>query len=246
MTAPASVAGFTAAASGAAGDAAIRTELRTWLPGRRHHDASAVLIEELGLCRGRARIDLALVGRTLHGFEIKSDRDSLRRLQSQSAWYNRIFDEITLVVGERLAERALRLVPSWWGVLRASRVGLSLRLDELQVPSLSPERDIRALVELLWADHALQMLERRGAARGVRGRPRRYLWERVCECFQPEEIAAEVRAHLRYGQERGLTGPRSRCDGPYQVGATLPPIPGAGLRPLRPASPCSPCSVQHP
>src|SRR6266511_802692 len=69
-------------------DAAIRPALRERLLRRHATDADTVLIEELGLCRGKVRVDLALVNGSLHGFEIKSDRDSLRRLSAQVGLYS--------------------------------------------------------------------------------------------------------------------------------------------------------------
>jgi hypothetical protein len=40
-------------------------------------------------------------------------------------------------------------------------------------------------------------LEQRDAARGVRGKPRPVVWDRVCEHFGVEEIAAAVRSRLK-------------------------------------------------
>ena len=43
-------------------------------------------VEELGVCRGRVRVDVAVVNGTLHGYEIKSDRDSLRLDDALARW----------------------------------------------------------------------------------------------------------------------------------------------------------------
>ena len=64
-------------------DAEIRPALRERLIRRHANEADTVLIEELGLRRGKVRVDLTVVNGSLHGFEIKSDRDSLRRLAAQ-------------------------------------------------------------------------------------------------------------------------------------------------------------------
>ena len=55
----------------------------------------------------------------------------------------------------------------------------------------------RALVELLWLNDAITLLEERNCARGVRGKPRRIVWDWVCEHFGVDEIAAFVRAKLK-------------------------------------------------
>ena len=58
-------------------DVDIRRALRTRV--RDSDDMKeALVVDELGLCQGRARIDLAVVNSSLHGYEIKSERDTLR------------------------------------------------------------------------------------------------------------------------------------------------------------------------
>jgi len=178
-------------------DAAIRPALRERLLRRHATDADTVLIEELGLCRGKVRVDLALVNGSLHGFEIKSDRDSLRRLSAQVGLYSQVLDRATLVVGERFAPLATSLVPAWWGVLRVSGKRRGLRFTTLRRSRLNPQRNARVLAELLWSGQALALLEERGAARGMRGKPRRVLWDRVCESLSVDEIAAAVRDRLK-------------------------------------------------
>ena len=61
----------------------------------------------------------------------------------------------------------------------------------------NPSRDARALVELLWLEDSIALLERHGLDRGVRSKPRRIIWDRICESLDIEVIAAAVRAHLK-------------------------------------------------
>lgn len=178
-------------------DAEIRPALRERLLRRHSTETDTVVLEELGLSRGRVRVDLALVNGSLHGFEIKSDRDSLRRLSTQVDLYSQVLDRATLVVGERLALRATSLVPAWWGVVCVSSGRPGLRFTSLRRARLNPERNARSLAELLWSEQALSLLEERGVARGMRGKPRRVLWDRICECFSVDEIAAAVRKRLK-------------------------------------------------
>jgi hypothetical protein len=179
------------------GDGDIRLALRSRLQVKHAHEAETVIIEELGLCRGQVRIDLAVVNGILHGYEIKSDRDSLRRLERQVECYSRVVDRATLVVGERHLVGALNLVPEWWGVLRIRPTSKGLQFRSVRGGRKNPCRDPRSLVELLWLDDALTLLVKNSAARGVRGKPRRLVWDRVCEKFSVEEIAAAVRARLK-------------------------------------------------
>jgi hypothetical protein len=178
-------------------DPEIRVALEAMLLAEHAHDPATVLMTEVGVCRGQVRVDVLVVNGVLHGFEIKSDRDSLRRLPSQVELYSKVLDRATLVVGDRHFDEARELVPPWWGILRIRRVGGELGLVPMQPPQPNPAPDPRAIAEFLWRDDALALLEARGAARGMRGKPRRVVWDCVCENLRIDEISAAVRDHLR-------------------------------------------------
>jgi hypothetical protein len=58
------------------------------------------IIEELGVVHGKSRIDIAVINGLMHGYEIKSDKDTLQRLPEQMNMYNSVFNKVTLVVGK--------------------------------------------------------------------------------------------------------------------------------------------------
>lgn len=178
-------------------DAEIRDLLRRRLRIEHTRSSETVFIEELGLCRGQVRVDLAVVNGHLHGYEIKSDRDGLHRLPGQVRLYGSVLDRATLVVGGRHLEHAIELLPEWWGVLRVERRRALPRLVTVRRGRENPARDTRALAELLWLDDALRLLAQHGAARGVRGKPRPAVWDRLRDRIPAEEIAAAVRARLK-------------------------------------------------
>ena len=97
-------------------DADVRRVLRQRLDASYGTDASTIIVEELGLCRGTVRADMAVINGILKGYEIKSDRDTLTRLANQAGTYNRIFDTLTIVVADRHLERTEQIIPSWWGI----------------------------------------------------------------------------------------------------------------------------------
>ncbi len=181
----------------------IRAALRREV-AKGQNDSDALLIDELGLCRGSARIDLAVVDGQLHGYEIKSERDNLRRLGIQADIYSRVFDRVTLVCDVRHISRALDIIPTWWAVLRIESAVLEPEFKTVRLGRENPDRDARALAEFLWRDEAMSLLEQRHALRGMRSKPRSDLWDRICELFGTEEVSAAVRAHLKAtGVKRG-------------------------------------------
>lgn len=181
----------------ALGDPDIRCALRESLLAKHAKQSDTVLFEELGVCRGRVRLDLAVVNGKFHGYEIKSDRDSLRRLAVQVDFYGKVLDQATLVIGERHLCEGLALLPSWWGVLRIRQTAREPRFETVRRAQKNPQRDPRALVEFLWLEDTLALLEDHGRARGVRGKPRWFLWDRLCEHLSVDEIADAVRAKLK-------------------------------------------------
>src|SRR4051794_17477210 len=135
-------------------DAEIRAALRIHVERRFAGDPGLLVVDELGLVFDEARVDVAVVNGALHGFEIKSEHDSLARLPGQIVAYGRVFDYVTLVVGRRHAARASGLVPPWWGVIQASPGSHGATLSEVRHERLNPAVEGVAVAQLLWREEA--------------------------------------------------------------------------------------------
>lgn len=179
-------------------DPAIRASLRRELLAQHDHDHATVVREELLLRAGRQRADLVVVNGELSGFEIKSDRDGLKRLPGQVEAYSAVMDRATLVVGPRRRERARALVPEWWGLIEAlpdERGEPQLRV--LREAELNPSQQAHALAQLLWRQDLVRLLEQRGGSRGFRAAGCRALWDRTVSLYALDELRAEVRTVLK-------------------------------------------------
>jgi len=108
-----------------------------------------------------------------------------------------VFDRMTLVVGDRHLEQGVVAVPTWWGVLHARHSASGLRFNPVRRSKENPNRDPRSLVELLWLDGAIRLLEEHAVVRGMRGKPRRIVWDRICDHLGIDEISAAVRTQLK-------------------------------------------------
>jgi hypothetical protein len=181
-------------------EADIRAALRTRLKSTQRRHPDTVIVDELGICRGEVRIDVAVINGQMHGYEIKSDRDSLRRLSGQIELYSKVLDKATLVTGDLHLDKAAILLPDWWGLLRAVPSVRGLQIGTVRQARLNPAKDARALAEFLWLDAALTLLEQHGLDRGVRTKPRRIIWDRISESFDIDVIADAVRDHLKARQ----------------------------------------------
>jgi hypothetical protein len=194
-------------------DAQIRAATKKALFLQHVGDARTVIFEELGVQHGFVRIDLAVVNGELQGFELKSDRDTLSRLPVQAEAFGRVFDRVTLVVGERLLRRAVEIVPDWWGIKVARAESNGLGFSDLRFPINNPSPDATSIAMLLWRDEALNLLEKRGLANGVRSKARAEIYSRVCEKVNLDDLRYWVRRCLRQRRDWRSVATRLSCGG---------------------------------
>lgn len=181
-------------------DIDIRQALHRRLAEKFSYDPSTRYIDELGLLQGANRVDIAVVNGQLHGYEIKSDRDTLQRLPAQAAMYNRVFDTVTLVTGGRHLEPVMQLIPEWWGVQRSDMRDGSIHLIEIRPAACNTHIDPYAIAQLLWRDETLVVLTELGLARGLSGKPRRLLWKRLVDSLSADALREIVRHQLKSRQ----------------------------------------------
>jgi hypothetical protein len=177
-------------------DIDIRRKLRQ---DRRLHfgEPNTRVVEELGLCQGVARIDLAVVNGSIHGYEIKSDRDTLARLPAQVEIYNRTLDFVTIVTAPCHVDKIRKVVPRWWGIWTVVTDDSAARLEVSREPKRNHEIDPFSVAQLLWREEALQALDGLGLATGIRSKPRQELWRRLAAELTRKELGSIVRDRLR-------------------------------------------------
>lgn len=160
------------------------------------------IVEELGILEGESRIDIAVVNGHLHGFEIKSEHDTLNRLPQQVAAYNRVFDKLTLVLSAKHLKASCQIIPSWWGilVLEETQRGIPPKVAELVPPAINDTIEAFAVAQLLWRDEAVALLDTMGAPKKLISKPRLVLWQALSELLPLAELCHVVRAQLKIRQ----------------------------------------------
>ena len=82
-----------------------------------------VYVDELPT--GTTRADVVHITRQfMHGYEVKGDGDTLRRVANQLRCYGEVYDFVTFVVTEKHLLKLLPLLPEWVGVEVVSAAGL--------------------------------------------------------------------------------------------------------------------------
>jgi hypothetical protein len=173
-------------------EAVVRAALRAHLLASTAGAQDA--IEELWVPRSHERADLAILGRSMDGFEIKTDRDTLRRLPRQIPAYGRLFDRCSVVLADKHCERATQLVPAWWGIT-AIAVNGCVSFKTVRKPQQNPEPDPETLVRLLWRDEAIMALREFGVEPNPKAH-RTSLWSELLATTSLSQLRRAVRGAL--------------------------------------------------
>ena len=177
-------------------DLDIRIALRKRLTLEHQHDQNTLVIEELGLCEGMARVDIAVINGHIEGYEIKSERDTLYRLPSQLEIYGKTLDRVTIVAGAQHMSKIAGLVPQWWGIEEVSCKEGEISFNVIRCPSLNPSIDPHSVVQLLWRDEAIEVLKDLGLSKGMLTKPRTAIWSKLADSLPVEELCAIIRTRL--------------------------------------------------
>jgi len=189
-------------------DLIIRSALREKLRKLYARDKKLRIIEELGVSHGTARIDIAVVNGIMHGYEIKSDQDTLQRLPEQMNIFNAVFDKVTLVVGKSHLYNAINMIPDWWGIIvaKADQNG-SIIFNVIREGENNKEQDSVSVARLLWRNEALKILEEAGEAHGFYSKPRASIYEKLSTILDQETLSAKVRDAIFFRAEWRLDAP---------------------------------------
>lgn len=175
----------------------LRAYVRALVAARAAQDGSRTY-EELQIEHGSARVDLAVIGAELHAYELKSDADNFGRLHNQIHAYNRVFDRITIVTGPLHAQGALKVVPSWWGVMCVGRdADGELVSQELRQAQPHDCQVRESLAMLLWREEALIALQAQSGHKSNKRATRAQLQAQLAQALGLEALRATVAQFLQ-------------------------------------------------
>lgn len=194
-------------------DAIIREHLKQRLTEQHKDDKKVRTFDELGINHGDVRADIAVVNGVLHGYEIKSDRDTLYRLPHQAEAYSEVFDRMTIIVGRQHVCDALSIIPDWWGVMvaRYDADSCNVNFSEIRSAERNPSLSSISIARLLWRDEALHILKQNDADHGVRAASRELVYERLAYTLPLDSLRDAVRDRLFYRPNWRLDQPLQTC-----------------------------------
>lgn len=181
-------------------DADIRSCLYEHLKDHFSYDPSTLIVDELCIAQGDARVDVAVINGSLHGYEIKSEADTLDRLERQREIYAKGFDFLTIVTGENHLRILQRTLPRWWGICVAKQISNSVVLKVVRQAKKNPSIDPYTVAQLLWKAEVIKLLRSKGKERGLSSKPRQFLWDLLTQNMTIDELASAVRETLKERQ----------------------------------------------
>jgi hypothetical protein len=191
-------------------EAHIRQALRADLTARHEDESDTRIIDEFECAR--SRVDVAVVNGALHGFEIKSEADTLDRLRTQVPSYNSVFDAMTLVVAPKHLAKVGALLPDWWGIVAARTTPDGVRLDPVRPGGRNVSVDAKCLARLLVRSEVLSILRTLGLGRSLGRAPAFRLRERLVTELPLTALARHVRDAIKGRACVEPAEPRIPCD----------------------------------
>lgn len=154
------------------------------------------IIEELAVCDGEARVDVAVANGKLCGYEIKSDADTLERLALQQKCYDKTFDMVFIVVGEKFRDRIEEYVPNYWGIYIVSEFDGRCKIKKKRTAKVNKNIEATSLLELLWKEEVATLLRKAGI-KGISGKNRRLLRQMAIDNFTLRQIRDYTRETIK-------------------------------------------------
>lgn len=178
------------------GEREIRAALVARLELSSTHGCGMQVQQEVKI--GGGRIDVLCLSDCLDGYEIKSDFDSISRLERQANLYSSVLDRATLVVGHELLNEARALLPRWWGVLLAerSRQG-GIRFEQLREAKANPADTSLGKAGMLWRNELIDAYEALSGCKAPRSASSDRLRERIVASASAAAVTSIVLRRLQ-------------------------------------------------
>lgn len=202
-------------------DVEIRQNFHRKILRRQHAHKDTLVIDELGLNHGKCRADIAVVNGQFVGYEIKSNNDSLRRLEEQVKSYSAVFDRVSIIVGNRYIDSIQDYIPDWWGVIVSARGPRgAVNFDLIRKAQTNKNVDPISIAKLLWRNEAEEILMQKKMPSKILRQPRAILYECLVDVLNTCELRKIVRKYLKNRRNWRCLASPSRYDGLCRPAAT--------------------------
>ena len=160
-------------------DYEIRKVLRQTTLKKFIKDSDSKVVDELDLPVTKSRIDIAVVNGRLHGYEIKSARDTLYRLPHQVEGYAKVFDYLTVITEDKHHERIAAVLPDWVGIKVCIESPNGIQVKTIRKSYYNKNKEGFFIAKLLWRTEVIEILK----SSNIPFRSKDTLWK-LCETLE--------------------------------------------------------------
>ena len=175
-------------------DAEIRKAFHHLRLSSYHKCPNTIVIDELGLAHGKNRIDIAVVNGCIHGFEIKSSKDTLSRLPEQLTVYSRTLEKLSIIAAPNHIDAVMQMAPYWCGLILVEKgIRGGIKFKTIRRAEKNPSVDLIALSHLLWRKEAIELLAELGAGGKELNGSRLKLYTQLSELVSTKELTSRIK-----------------------------------------------------
>lgn len=128
-------------------------EIRLTLISRLSTYKDCKVFQEVTVPSGKARADIVAVNGHVVAYEIKSDFDSIKRLENQIQEFDKSFEMNYVVVGVKYSKSISNIVPDYWGIIIAEKTKQNTtKLKFLRRAKINPNLSFKNFISFLTAE----------------------------------------------------------------------------------------------
>lgn len=128
-------------------------EIRLTLISRLSTYKVCKVFQEVTVPSGKARADIVAVNGHVVAYEIKSDFDSIKRLENQIQEFDKSFEMNYVVVGVKYSKSISNIVPDYWGIIIAEKTKQNTtKLKFLRRAKINPNLSFKNFISFLTAE----------------------------------------------------------------------------------------------
>ncbi len=179
---------------------------------RQFESQPSLIVEELGFDGHKSRIDVAVLNCALHAYEIKSDRDTLTRLDAQLVNYREQFHFVTVVCARRHLDGVIAACDATIGIVVADLVEDAVILNVIR-DAVRQSQESERIARLFWFEEAIATLQRYTTIKGLKRKRVSELRKLLCDHLTIPQLLDSLRERLQERRAQQLADKQVSGDG---------------------------------
>lgn len=174
-------------------DGEIRSAFHKKKLNQYHKCENTLVIDELGLSHGKNRIDIAVLNGFVHGYEIKSSKDSLARLPLQFCEYRKSLEKVSIIAAPNHINALIKSIPLWCGLILAEKGPRNgITFTTLRTSKPNPDIEAFSFAHLLWRNEAIQLLSDLGVENKFLKGTRENLYQQISKIISTRKLSKKI------------------------------------------------------